>query len=229
MRRSGLLQLVASVDGDLDLARAHRLHQPRRHFAQPRLVGDIGEQSRTLRVKRALLRQQGDIERVDRAGRRAEADERAERPQAIQRAGEGRLADAVIDRRAQLAAGNLLDPGDEILAAVEDGFVGAGFAREPGLVLAAHGADHGRAEQPRPLAQDEADAARRRMDEDRVARLYRIGPEQQIFGGEALEHHRRRRLVGDVLRQRARRISPRYCARRHRRPADPHRRRGRRP
>ena len=102
----------------------------------------------------------------------AEAHEHAERPDAIERRRERRLADAVIDHRAQLAAGDLLDLGDEILVAIENGVVRAVLLGELGLVLRADGADHVGAEMIGPLAGDQADAAGRRMDEDVVALLH---------------------------------------------------------
>ena len=79
------------MDGDLDLARADNLAQPRRHFRQPAFHGEMGEQGRAGRVKRAFLRQQADIEGVDRPRGRAETDKSSERPQAVQRTGESAL------------------------------------------------------------------------------------------------------------------------------------------
>ena len=76
-----------------------------------------------------------------------------------------RLADAVIDHRAQFAAGDVLDAGGEILLAIEDGVVAAVGFGERGLVFGADRADDIGAEIIRPLAQQETDAARRGVDE----------------------------------------------------------------
>ena len=72
---------------------------------------------------------------------------------------------------------------------------------ELGLLVVADGADHGGAEMLCPLRQDEADAAGRGMQQDGVARFDAIGLADQVLRGEALEHHRRRRLVVDAVGQ----------------------------
>ena len=79
--------------------------------------------------------------------------------------------------------------------------LGAGLLGELALFGRTHRADDGGAQSLRPLAQDEADAARCRMDEDRVARLHLEGAAQQILGGEALQHHGGAHLVGDIFGQ----------------------------
>ena len=70
------------------------------------------------------------------------------------------------------------------------------------LSVGADGGDDGRAEMLAPLAENLADAARRRMDEDRVALLHAIGLPEQILRGQALEHHGGGLIVGDVVPQR---------------------------
>src|SRR3954451_13426082 len=52
-------------------------------------------------------------------------------------------------------------------------------------------ADHGRAKRCRPLAHDEADAAGRCMDQDRVAFVHREYRAQEHVRGHALQHHSR--------------------------------------
>ena len=58
-------------------------------------------------------------------------------------------------------------------------------------------ADGDGAEMLGPLACDQADAAGRRVEEDRVARFHLVGAAQQVFGRHALQHHGRRLLVGN--------------------------------
>src|SRR6476646_10073482 len=53
----------------------------------------------------------------------------------------------------------------------------------------------------RPLADDQPDAAGRRVDEDVHALLYFEGPVEQIFDRHALKHHAGRLLVADAMRQ----------------------------
>ena len=78
------------------------------------------------------------------------------------------------------------------------------------------------------LAQEQADAAGRRMHEDRLARAHRVRAMQQVLRRHALQHQRRRRLVADVVGQRDDVRGGDACARRRtRRAAARHRRRGR--
>jgi hypothetical protein len=51
------------------------------------------------------------------------------------------------------------------------------------------------------LAQDQADAAGRRVNQDRVAVLHRIDGPQQHPRSHALQHHRRRLVEGNLVRQ----------------------------
>ena len=52
-----------------------------------------------------------------------------------------------------------------------------------------------------PLAENEADAAGGGMNENDVALFHLESAVEQILRGHALEHHRRRLLVADVVRQ----------------------------
>ncbi len=137
----------------------------------------------------------------NRAGGRAEAGERPERPQAFERAWIRLLADAVIDHVALLAVGDLVHALYEILVAINDDMMGPGRLGNLGLVRRGDCADHRRAQRPPPLAKDEPDAARRRVDEHRVALLDAIGLAQEILRAESLEHDRRASLVGNAAGQ----------------------------
>jgi hypothetical protein len=67
--------------------------------------------------------------------------------------------------------------------------------------IAADGADHGRAEMLRPLAEDEADAPCCGMQQDGIAGFDAIGLADQILHRQALEHHGGRGLVIDPFGQ----------------------------
>ena len=69
------------------------------------------------------------------------------------------------------------------------------FSSEP------DGADHGGADMGEPLAGDQPDAAGRRVPEHDAVLRNRIGLLHEIAHGHALQHHRRRGLVGDIGRQ----------------------------
>ena len=136
-----------------------------------------------------------------RAGRLPEQRGDAERRQAIQRFEERVLADGIVDHRHLLAAGDLVDAFDEILARVDDGVGAAMGLGELGLFVAADGADHGGAEMLGPLAEDQADAAGRGMQQDGVAGFDAIGLADQILRGQALQHHGGGGLVVDAVGQ----------------------------
>ncbi len=88
-----------------------------------------------------------------------------------------------------MPAGNFANPFDEILAAVDDDVVTAVGTRQFGLLVAAHRADHGRAQMPRPLAGDQSDSAGGGVQQDGIARLHPVGAPQQVLSGHALQHH----------------------------------------
>ena len=69
------------------------------------------------------------------------------------------------------------------------------------LLIAADGADHGGAEMLGPLAEDQADAAGRRMQQDGVAGLDAIGLADQVLRRQALQHHGGGGLVIDAVGQ----------------------------
>jgi len=152
-------------------------------------------------VEGALLGEQAEIERLDAAGRLAEQRDEAERRQAIERFEERVLADGVVNHRHHLSAGDLLHTGDEVLLRVVDDMGAAVLARQRSLPLAAHGADHGRAEVLRPLAEDEADATSRGAQQDGIAGLHPVGLADQVLHRQTFEHHRRGGGVVDGVGQ----------------------------
>src|SRR5262249_15034015 len=134
-------------------------------------LGDVGTERRPRREQRALCAEDVDVEGFDLSRRRPEADEIAERLQAIERSGKRRLADAVIDDLAGLAAGDLLDALGEVLVAIEDDVIAAVLLGKVDLVGRPHGADHGGAKMLGPLAGDEADAAGGSVEQNGVPLL----------------------------------------------------------
>src|SRR4029077_2378453 len=67
--------------------------------------------------------------------------------------------------------------------------------------IIADGPDDGRTEMLGPLREDQADAASRSMEQDRVAGFGTIGLPDPILRRQALEHHRGRGLVIDAVGQ----------------------------
>src|SRR5208337_813083 len=72
---------------------------------------------------------------------------------------------------------------------------------ELGLFWRTDGADYFCAARFTPLAEDLADAAGRGVHQDPVALLHPIGRAQEVLRGEALEHHRGARFVGERARK----------------------------
>src|ERR1700748_2010169 len=110
------------------------------------MLGGVGVERRARDIERALPGQQAELQRSDAARGWAEQRRDAERRQAIQRLQEGVLADGVVDNWALLAAGDLVDAFDEVLAGVDDGVGAAMGFGELRLLVIADGADHGGAE-----------------------------------------------------------------------------------
>jgi hypothetical protein len=146
-----------------------------------------------------LVARDPDIEALDRPRGVAEADQQPARAQAIERNHQRILADAVIDHRDALAAGEFAHPGGHIFLGVEDDVLAAMGAGKLGLFFRPDSADDGGAQRIGPLAGDEADAAGRGMNEDGLAGRDLVGLAQQIAHRHALEHHRRGGLIGDPV------------------------------
>ena len=125
----------------------------------------------------------------------------AQRAEAVERAHERIAADRVVGHAHALAAGDLADAGDEILAAIEDRVLTAVPPGDLGLLGAADGADHLGADVARPLAQQEPHATGRGMHEDAVSGLDRMHAMDQEVGGQALDHDGSGRLVVDCVGQ----------------------------
>ena len=179
----------------------HHLEQLFRHGDEVFALGGIGIECRAGDVERSLLREQAKVERLDVAGRLAEQRHDSERRQAVERLQEGVLADGIIDHRHLLAFRDLFNAFDEILARIDDRVGAAMGLREFCFLVAADGADDGSAEMLCPLAQDRADAAGGRMQQDGVAGFDAVGLPDQILRRQALQHHRRRGLVVDAIGQ----------------------------
>ena len=201
MRLGSVAQRVFLVDRDFHGAAADHGEQVVGDGKQILALGGVGVERRARGEQRTLELQDVDVEGLDRTRSAAEAYEHAERTQAVERSGKGCLADPVVDHIAQLAAGDLLHPGDEILVAVEDGVMAAVRLGERRLLLRADGADHGGAEMVRPLAENEPDAAGGRVHKHVHPPLDLEGAPYQVFHRHALEHHGGGLLVVDIGRE----------------------------
>ena len=112
----------------------------------------------------------------------------------------GRLPHRVVDDVDASASGESLHRLEEVLLRVQDDLVGARLARERGLGLGAHGADHAGAAPLRHLHEEEAHAPRRRVHEAGVALLQREGARAEVVGGHALQHRGRGRVGAQARR-----------------------------
>ncbi len=175
VRLRGILQRVGVVHVDLHDALRDDVEQVVGVGQQILALGDVGAERRTRRIERPLRRQEQDVEVRDRARRVTEAHPQAERLEAVERARIRVLADGVIDHVAAGAARDLLHALHPVFRLVVDHVRGAVRLREFQFVGRAGRADDGRTEMLGPLAGDEADAARRRMHEERRARPDLVG------------------------------------------------------
>ena len=115
----------------------------------------------------------------------------AARRQAIERAHEGVLADAVVNHRHAFAAGQLAHFGDPVLFFVEDGVSAAGGLGGRGFVFGTRGADDSGADVLRPLAKDQPDTAGGGMKQDGLAGLQDVERADQVPHRQAAQHHAR--------------------------------------
>ena len=115
MRRGRVLELERLVDLDPNLAVGDDCEQFLRALLKLGAGASVREQRRAGEVQRPLLREEADVDRLDRARGLAEADHHAARAQAVQRTQKGVAPDRIIDHRKLLAVGQALDLGDEVL------------------------------------------------------------------------------------------------------------------
>jgi hypothetical protein len=192
---------VGLVDLDAHLARDDHVEQFAAERFEVGALRRVVHQRRPGDEQRTLLRQQQRVERRHRPRGVAVGDQHAERAQAVERAHEDILADAVIDHRDPLAAGDLAHALREVLGRVVDDMVAAVRPGQFALGRRPDGTDHRRPQRLRPLAGNEPDAAGRRMDQHGIPGLHAIGAAQQVGGGQTLQHHRRRGVEADLFRQ----------------------------
>src|SRR5690606_14405070 len=160
---------------------------------------DVVEEARAGGVEGAAGGEFLDAETLDRTGRLPETDEDAPATETGQRATPGVAADAVVDGMDAGAVGEAADLLDEVGAAVVDDMGVAMVAGEGDLLRAAGGADGGCPDMRKPLAEKEADAACRRMNEDGHAGFDPEGGMDEIMGGHPLEGDGGGNLVGDAV------------------------------
>ena len=171
MRRGGVRQREGLADGSLTiLPAAHQSEHLVGHREQRLARRRVAEQRRARHVQRALLRQQAQVERRRPGPTRCRTAPTA-RAATGSRATPGTCpCRRVVDHRHALAAGDLLDALDEVLARVDDrvrAAVGAcassAFSSLPTVPIIVTPSAL------RPLAGDQADAAGRGVEQDRVA------------------------------------------------------------
>ena len=152
----------------------------------------MGEQGLPRQVNRTLGGQDARCERRHHAGGIAKTGHQAKGRDAVERFVKGVLAHRVIDHFDALAAGDVLDPRQEVLPGVIDGMGRAMLQGQRAFGVRAGGADQLQPHGFGPLAGDQTNTARRRMKQHIVARLQatlRLRALEQVLSGQALEHH----------------------------------------
>src|SRR5574337_54559 len=166
-----VFQRVALLDFDLDATGGDVVEEFARERVTLGRIADVVGERRARHIERALLRELRHGQRWHRTRGGAEAHQQATALERIERAFEGGLADAVENDRNAGAVGELADAGGNVLVTVVDDVVAAIGAGDGGLLLARHGPDHPEAEEFRPLAHDQTDAARRGVQDRKSTRL----------------------------------------------------------
>ena len=150
-------------------------------------LGDVVEQRRAGEEQRAVGGQRERRDRIDRSGRVAERRHHPSRAEQREAGVEHRLADAVVHHVERARPGDLGDRLGEVDVAVEDHVIGAGGARELGLLGGSDRGEHLGAQALGDLDQEQADAAGTGVDETAAARREWIGVGGEVVGGHALE------------------------------------------
>ena len=197
MGRRRLGERVAVVDRHPDRARRDDAEELLGCRQQVLALRRVGDERRPREKERALHRQDGRVDRRDRAGRVAEAHHQPQGGEAVERVVEGRLPHGVVDDGDARPTGQRPHALREVLARVDDHVIAAVGPGEGGLGVAADGADDGGTQMLGPLAGDEADTPGGRVEEDRVTTLHPVRATEQVLGGQALQHHRGSLLVAD--------------------------------
>ena len=128
-----------------------------------------------------------EVEGRNGAGGSAEEDKGAAGAEAAQGGFKGGFTYGVVDDRDAVAGGDLADAGDDVFGGVEDDIVGTGGAGQGGFFVGGDGGDDVRAQAFRELDEQEAGAARPRMDEEFVSELGDEGGVQEVVRGHSLK------------------------------------------
>ena len=195
-----ILERVGLADLDLDRARADDLEQLAGGLVELLARRRVVHQRGPGQIQASLLAEHHRVDRRRHARGVAEDHHHAAHAQAIERSVPGREADAVVDHRDALAVGQIAHALGEVFLGVDDRVVAAVGHGELGLLVAAHGADHGRTKVLQPLAGDGPDAAGRGVEQHRHSRLDPEGAADQVLCGQALQHHRGGVGVVDAVR-----------------------------
>ena len=147
----------------------------------------------------SLLGQQHDVERRHVARSIAVVDRRPEVAQHVERRDE-RISSNPVEDRSHAFRGQFLHGGDEVFVPVQDRVAAAVLAGKRRLRMRPDRPDDRRAEMRAPLRQQASHTARRRMNEDLVARLRRVAMVDDNRGGQTLEQQCGGRFIADVIR-----------------------------
>src|SRR5581483_12518734 len=120
-------------------------------------------------------------------------------PHRLQRAFECSRANRVEHDWYAYASGELAYAGGHVLARRYDWMRAAVRTRECRFLVRADGTDHRRPQVRGPLTHDQPDAARGRVDQDRLTPADAVRAADQVLRGDSFQVRRRRRLVVDEI------------------------------
>ena len=171
-------------------ASGHAREDRRRAGPQLLVAGDIGHQRRPRDVEGTAARQLLQVEGRRRSGGVAEADHEAAGSETVEGLLEGRRADAVVDHRQHGAIAEFAHPRHHVVLRCQQAVRVAVGERPLALAFAADDTDDLGADGRGPLAEEQADAAGRGVEQCLLPGLQGEGPAQKVLHGGALEQHR---------------------------------------
>src|ERR1035437_5138861 len=198
VRSGGIGQRIGAIDAQAELAGVDRAEDftgaPEEFLARQQVMAEAGAGEE----QGALAIENGRVEGRYGAAGLAEEGERATRAQRVEAFLKRGLTDGIVDHVDAAATGEASGLDVELLLGVEDDFVGAGCARELGLLRGGNGAEDAGADVLGHLHRQSAGAARGGMHEAGVAGFQRKRGVGEIVSGHALKHGGGRCVENDV-------------------------------
>ena len=200
MRFGRFGERVALADADLNRSAGHDVEEGLRGLHEIAARGDVGGERGPGQEQASLCGEHAEIDPFHLSRRVAVAHHEAARCQTVEAGVEGVTAGPVIDHVGHRALGHAFDVLRELVGS-DQNVVRAMCYGELLLFFGRDNADDVGAEVFGPLTENEPDAAGGGMNDDHVTIAHAVGAMEQILRRHALQHHRRRLIGFDRVRQ----------------------------